>query len=105
MCYAARSSLTYDVLRVVDPLLELTARLQSVVREDVEVNVTTGTIKKVVSDRGFGFIAADDQKEYFFHRDGLNSSLDFDRLVGGEKVSFEIEQSPKGPRAKDVTKA
>jgi CspA family cold shock protein len=105
MCYAARSSLTYDVLRVVDPLLELTARLQFVVREDVEVNVTTGTIKKVVSDRGFGFIAADDQKEYFFHRDGLNSSLDFDRLVGGEKVSFEIEQSPKGPRAKDVTKA
>jgi CspA family cold shock protein len=87
------------------PLLELTARLQFVVREDVEVNVTTGTIKKVVSDRGFGFIAADDQKEYFFHRDGLNSSLDFDRLVGGEKVSFEIEQSPKGPRAKDVTKA
>lgn len=86
-------------------LLELTARLPFVVREDVEVNVTTGTIKKVVSDRGFGFIAADDQKEYFFHRDGLNSSLDFDRLVGGEKVSFEIEQSPKGPRAKDVTKA
>jgi cold shock protein len=90
---------------VVDPLLELTARLQFVVREDVEVNVTTGTIKKVVSDRGFGFIAAEDQKEYFFHRDGLNSSLDFDRLVGGEKVKFEIEQSPKGPRAKDVQSA
>ena len=87
-------------------LLELTAR-PSVrpFEKNVEVNVTTGTIKKVVSDRGFGFIAADDQKEYFFHRDGLNSSLDFDRLVGGEKVSFEIEQSPKGPRAKDVTKA
>jgi CspA family cold shock protein len=68
----------------------------------VEVIVTTGTIKKVVADRGFGFIAADDSKEYFFHRDGLKSSLDFDRLVGGEKVTFEIEQSPKGPRAKDV---
>ena len=90
---------------MVDPLLELTARLQFVVREDVEVIVTTGTIKKVVSDRGFGFIAADDQKEYFFHRDGLNSSLDFDRLVGGEKVKFEVEQSPKGPRAKDVQSA
>jgi CspA family cold shock protein len=75
------------------------------VREDVEVTVTTGTIKKVVSDRGFGFIAADDSKEYFFHRSGLNSSLDFDRLVGGEKVQFEIEQSPKGPRAKDVQAA
>ena len=67
--------------------------------------MTTGTIKKVVSDRGFGFIAADDGKEYFFHRNGLTSSLDFDRLAGGEKVEFEIEQSPKGARAKNVTAA
>ena len=64
--------------------------------------MTTGTIKKVVADRGFGFIAAEDAKEYFFHRGALDSSLDFDRLVGGEKVSFEIEQSPKGPRAAQV---
>jgi cold shock protein len=64
--------------------------------------VTTGTIKKVVSDRGFGFITADDEKDYFFHRNALDSSLDFDRLVGGEKVEFEIEQSPKGPRASQV---
>jgi cold shock protein len=71
----------------------------------VEVNVTTGTIKKVVSDRGFGFIAAEDGKEYFFHRDGLNASLDFDRLTGGERVSFDVEQSPKGPRAKNVQSA
>ena len=80
-------------------LLERTVRCMSLVREVMEVNVTTGTIKKVVSDRGFGFITADDAKEYFFHRNSLESSLDFDRLVGGEKVEFEIEQSPKGPRA------
>ncbi|MGZ9161370.1 MAG: cold-shock protein [Candidatus Limnocylindrales bacterium] len=67
--------------------------------------MATGTIKRVVSDRGFGFIAAEDEKEYFFHRDGLDSSLDFDRLVGGETVEFEVEQSPKGPRAKQVRKA
>lgn len=74
--------------------------------EDREVNVTTtGTVKKVVSDRGFGFIAAADAKEYFFHRNGLDSSLDFDRLVGGERVEFEIEQSPKGPRAGHVRAA
>jgi cold shock protein len=72
---------------------------------EVEVNVTTGTIKKVVADRGFGFITADDAKEYFFHRNSLESSLDFDRLVGGEKVQFEIEQSPKGPRASRVSAA
>ena len=59
----------------------------------------TGTIKKLVSDRGFGFIAAEDGKEYFFHRSGVK---DFDSLMGGEKVSFEIEPSPKGPRANRV---
>jgi cold shock protein len=60
---------------------------------------TSGTVKKVVADRGFGFITADDTKEYFFHRGALDSSLDFDRLVGGESVDFDIEQGPKGPRA------
>jgi CspA family cold shock protein len=67
--------------------------------------MATGTIKKVVSDRGFGFITAEDEKEYFFHRDGLDSSLTFERLMGGEKVEFEIEQSPKGPRAANVRAA
>ena len=67
--------------------------------------MTTGTIKKLVSDRGFGFITAENGKDYFFHRDGLASSLDFDRLVGGEKVQFEIEPSPKGDRAKNVQPA
>jgi len=67
--------------------------------------MATGTIKKVVSDRGFGFISGEDEKEYFFHRDGLDSSLDFDRLQGGERVEFEIEQSPKGPRASKVRAA
>ena len=67
--------------------------------------MASGTIKKVVSDRGFGFIAAEDGKDYFFHRDGLDSSLDFDRLAGGEKVTFEVEASPRGPRATKVTAA
>ena len=67
--------------------------------------MTTGTIKKVVADRGFGFITADDAKEYFFHRNSLDNTLDFDRLNGGEKVEFEVEQSPKGPRASRVTAA
>ena len=67
--------------------------------------MTTGTIKKVVADRGFGFITAEDQKDYFFHRGGLDSSIDFDRLVGGERVEFEIEDSPKGARASQVRSA
>jgi CspA family cold shock protein len=64
-----------------------------------------GTIKKVVADRGFGFITAEDGKDYFFHRGGLQAPLDFDRLVGGESVEFEIEASPKGPRAIQVSAA
>ena len=67
--------------------------------------MATGTVKKVVAERGFGFILAEDGKEYFFHRSGLDSSLDFDRLTGGERIEFEIEQSPKGPRAAHVRSA
>ncbi len=67
--------------------------------------MATGTVKKVVSDRGFGFITAEDGKEYFFHRSGLQASLDFDRLLGGERVEFDVEQSPKGPRATGVRAA
>jgi CspA family cold shock protein len=67
--------------------------------------MTAGTIKKVVADRGFGFITAEDGKDYFFHRGGLQAPLDFDRLVGGERVSFEIAASPTGPRAILVTEA
>ena len=90
------------MLRVVTSLLERTVRSAIPRSGSVEVNVATGTIKKVVADRGFGFIAAEDEKEYFFHRDGLDSSLNFDRLIGGERVEFEVEASPKGPRAKLV---
>ena len=67
--------------------------------------MATGTIKKVVADRGFGFIAAEDGKEYFFHRGGLEASLEFERLVGGERVEFTVEASAKGPRATNVRSA
>ena len=67
--------------------------------------MATSTIKKVIAERGFGFISAEDTKEYFFHRNSLDASLDFDRLVGGERVTFEIESSPKGPRADQVRAA
>jgi|SRR5215471_3685470 len=73
--------------------------------EKGSVRMSEGTIKKVVSDRGFGFIAAQDGKEYFFHRSGMDTSLNFDMLTGGERVIFEVESSPKGPRANRVRMA
>jgi cold shock protein len=86
------------------PFLERTVRL-AVPFGKLEVIMTTGTVKKVVADRGFGFITAEDSKEYFFHRGALDASLDFDRLVGGERVQFEVEASPKGARAAQVRAA
>jgi len=64
-----------------------------------------GTIKKIVADRGFGFIADEDGKDYFFRRDSLVSPLNFASLVGGEAVTFEIQDDPKGKRAVQVTAA
>src|SRR5260370_34824536 len=67
--------------------------------EKEEQEMTTGTIKKLVSDRGFGFITAEDGKEYFFHRSAIEN---FDSLRGNERVEFDVEDSPKGPRAAQV---
>jgi len=61
----------------------------------------TGKIKKVVRERGFGFISDTDGRELFFHQSGLEQGQ-FDALKGEEKVEFEIEDSPKGPRAISV---
>jgi len=60
-----------------------------------------GTIKRVVRDRGFGFIRSTDGQEVFFHRNGLQQ-MDFDSLKEGATVEFEVEQSEKGPRATNV---
>ncbi len=64
--YLAR--LVVATLRVVDPLLERTVRCSPCSGSAEEVPVTTGTIKKVDAERSFGFIAAEDTKEYFFQR-------------------------------------
>ena len=67
--------------------------------------MATGTIKKVIADRGFGFISGADGQEHFFHRDGLAASLEFERLAPGTPVEFELRASPRGPRAVNVRAA
>lgn len=67
--------------------------------------MANGTVKKIVADRGFGFITGEDGKDYFFHRDDVGAPLSFDRLNGGESVTYEVETSPKGPRATRVQAA
>ncbi len=60
-----------------------------------------GTIKRVISQRGFGFILAEDGKEIFFHESGLVEPI-FRDLRGGEAVEFEVTQHWRGPRATRV---
>ena len=60
-----------------------------------------GTIKRLVSDKGFGFVAASDGNEYFFHQSAC-SGVSFDQLREGQSVTFDKGQGPKGPRAENV---
>lgn len=60
-----------------------------------------GSIKRLIRDRGFGFIRSADGQEVFFHRSTLQQ-LNFDGLKEGESVDFEIESGEKGPRAVSV---
>jgi cold shock protein len=60
-----------------------------------------GTIKRVVRDRGFGFIRSSDGQEVFFHRSSLQQ-MDFDGLKEGDTVEFEVERGEKGSRATNV---
>ncbi len=63
-----------------------------------------GVVKKK-TDKGFGFITPDGQeKDLFFHSNSL-VGVSFDELREGDRVSFEVEESPKGPNAVNVQKA
>ena len=63
----------------------------------------TGTIKSLVTEKNFGFITpAEGEKDVFFHATGL-TGVEFGQLTIGTKVSFEVEQTDKGPRAVNVT--
>lgn len=63
----------------------------------------TGVIKRLMKDKGFGFIRNDGGVEYFFHRSSMERSAEFDALSEGDRVTFEEDNSSsKGPRAANV---
>jgi CspA family cold shock protein len=64
-------------------------------------DVANGTIKRLVRDRGFGFIRDDGGQEWFFHRSSVKAGS-FDQLNEGQRVSFDEEPSAKGPRAGNI---
>lgn len=61
----------------------------------------TGTIARLLIDKGFGFIRDESGVEHFFHRSAVRGSV-FELLREGQRVEFTTEDSGKGPRAGDV---
>ena len=59
-----------------------------------------GTVKKIVADKGFGFITTD-RGEIFFHHSALQG-VQIESLREGQEVEFSEGRGPKGPRAENV---
>jgi CspA family cold shock protein len=60
-----------------------------------------GTIKKLVTERGFGFIDTGSRKDLFFHFSALQG-VRMEELQEGQPVEYEMGEGPKGPRAESV---
>jgi CspA family cold shock protein len=61
----------------------------------------TGTVKWFSEARGFGFIARDTGADVFVHFSAIED-VGFRALNEGQRVEFNVEQGPKGPRATHV---
>ena len=59
-----------------------------------------GKIKKLIVDKGFGFIEGENE-EFFFHCSSVVDAT-IEQLAEGQVVEFESTQGPKGPRAENV---
>ena len=62
-----------------------------------------GVVKWFSERKGFGFIEQEDGQDLFVHHSAINMT-GFRTLNEGDKVAFEIEESDRGPKAKNVTK-
>jgi CspA family cold shock protein len=66
-----------------------------------EENNMNGTVKFFNEGKGFGFIAGEDDKEYFVHVSALNGAT----LNDGDQVTFDVEEGDRGPKAVNVSKS
>jgi len=71
--------------------------------EAADEGAVTGTIKRIVREKGFGFITPDDGSEdVFFHRSRRGPRIEFEELREGEEVEFQTRPGEKGPQAFNV---
>ena len=63
--------------------------------------MAVGTIARLMTDKGFGFIRDESGIEHFFHRTSVQGAV-FELLREGQQVEFDPEDTGKGPRAGNV---
>jgi CspA family cold shock protein len=61
-----------------------------------------GTVKWFNDSKGFGFLSREGGPDVFVHHSDIQAE-GFKTLNEGDKVSFEVVEGPKGPRAANVT--
>jgi len=66
--------------------------------------MSSGKVKWFNEAKGYGFITGDDGTDVFVHYSSIQGN-GFKSLAEGDAVSFEVENSPKGPKAVNVSKA
>jgi CspA family cold shock protein len=64
--------------------------------------MANGTVKWFNEKKGYGFIEQEDGPDVFVHFSGINGT-GFKSLFEGDRVTFTVEEGPKGPSAVDVT--